>query len=96
MAEIPGKPPSDKDSNDQLFKVCFTLDNFNDIEANMRRGYQSAEERRVATQGPRCESTIKGTLAKRLSKGDKVEVTYLLENDYQIDVAKVTAYGEDL
>jgi hypothetical protein len=82
--------------NNRLFKVCFTIDNFDQVEADMRQGYQTAEAHRLASDGPRCKVTTKVAIAKNLNKGDRLSVVYLLENQYHIDLVAVTAFGEDL
>jgi hypothetical protein len=94
--EIPRADSSGAKSSDRLFRVCFTIDNFDQIEADMRQGYQSAEAQRLAQDGPRCTVTGKATLVERLSKGDKLSVVYLLENEYQIDLVRASASGEEL
>lgn len=83
-------------SNDQVLRVCFTIDNFDQVEADMRQGYQSAETQRLTKDGPRCKLTSEIALAKGLSKGDKLSVVYLLENEYQIDLVRTTAHGKEL
>jgi hypothetical protein len=91
----PAKSPKAGDS-DRLFKVCFAIDNLDQVEADMRPGYQAAETQRVVSDGPRCKVTTKAAIAKNLNKGDKLAVVYLLENQYHVDVVAVTAFGEDL
>jgi hypothetical protein len=93
---IPEQKFSNNGGTNQLFRVCFTLDNFNEVEAHMREGYEAAENQRLAREGPRCETTSKATIAKHLSTGDKLEVIYLLENQYRIDIVSTTAFGESL
>lgn len=90
-----GNPP-DADSRSQLYKICFTIDNFNQVEADVRQGYQSAEVERLARDGPRCISTSKVALAKNLKKGTRLTVVYLLENQYHIDLVATTVFGQDL
>ncbi|MGB9416204.1 MAG: hypothetical protein WCB58_07800 [Acidobacteriaceae bacterium] len=80
----------------QLFRVCFTIDDFDQVEADMRSGYPSAESQRLAKYGPRCKVTSKVALAKSLSKGNKLSVVYLLENNYQIDLVAVALHGEEI
>jgi len=94
--EMPRADSSGTNGSDRLFRVCFTIDSFDQVEADMRQGYQSAEAQRLARDGPRCTVTGKTTLAKRLSKGDKLSVTYLLENEYQIDLVSASASGGEL
>ncbi|HWG19975.1 MAG TPA: hypothetical protein VG225_05535 [Terracidiphilus sp.] len=91
----PAKPLKGGDS-DRLFKVCFTIDNLDQVETDMRHGYQAAETQRLASDGPRCKVTAKSAIAKNLNKGDKLSVVYLLENQYRIDLVAITAFGEDL
>ena len=93
VAEIPSSELNDRN---KLFKVCFTIDNFDQIEDGMRQGYQSAELQRLTREGPRCKVTSKAALAKTLSKDDKISIVFLLENQYQIDTVTISAHGEDL
>lgn len=83
-------------SNNQLYKVCFTIDNFDQVAADTRYEYQSAEVQRLSRDGPRCKVTTKAAIAKRLNKGDKLTVVYLLENQGHIDMVGNAAFGEDL
>jgi hypothetical protein len=94
VTEIPEANPSE-DGN-KLFRLCFSIDNFDQVDAPLRRGYQAAEARHLASVGPRCKVTAKMALAQHLHSGDKVGVIYLLENNYQINIVAMTAYGEDL
>jgi hypothetical protein len=96
VTELRPTNPSQDGSNDQPYRVCFTIDNIDQVATDMRQGYQSAEAQRLARNGPRCKVTTKVTLAKKLNNGDKLTVIYLLENQYQIDIASATAFGEDL
>jgi hypothetical protein len=96
VAEVVPLQPLKAGDSDRLFRVCFTIDNFDQVEADMRQGYQAAEAERIASDGPRCKVTAKVAIAKNLTKGDKLSVVYLLENQYHIDVVATTAFGEDL
>src|ERR1039458_2179903 len=96
VAEVKPAKPLKADDSDRLYIVCFTIDNLDQIRTDMRQEYQSAEAQRVASEGPRCRATSKAALAKALGKGEKLSITYLLENQHQIDVVAVTAFGEDL
>jgi hypothetical protein len=96
VAEVVPSQPLKAEDSDRLFRVCFTIDNFAQVEADMRQGYQVAETQRLASDGPRCKVTTKVAIAKNLNKGDKLSVVYLLENQYHIDVVAATAFGEDL
>jgi hypothetical protein len=78
------------------FKICFSIDSFDQVEADLRNEYQAAETRRLASDGPRCKVTAKAATVKKLNKGDKLSVAYLLENQYRIDLVRITAFGEDL
>jgi hypothetical protein len=80
----------------ELYQVCFTINDFSQVEPDMREGYESAEAQRLARDGPRCTTTHKAALATHLSKGDKLWIEYLLENQYQIDFVGITTYGEEL
>jgi hypothetical protein len=91
----PAKPPK-ADHTDRLYMVCFTIDNLDQIRSDMRQEYQSAEARRLASEGPRCKATTKVAIAKALGKGDKLSVVYLLENQGIIVLVSVMAFGEDL
>jgi hypothetical protein len=84
------------DDIQQLYQVCFTIDDFSQVEPDMREGYESAEAQRLARDGPRCTTTNKTALATRLSKHDKLWIVYLLENQYHIDIAGITTYSEEL
>lgn len=95
VAEMRQSNPPEVAGNDQLYKVCFTIDNFDQVESDMREGYQSAEAERLTREGPRCKVTTNAVLAKNLSKGDKLTVVYLLENQYRIDLVATTAFGKD-
>lgn len=79
-----------------LYKVCFTIDDFDEVENESRQGYRSAEARRLSDSGPRCNVTSNIGIARTLTRGSKLSLVYLLENDYQIDIVSVTASGEDL
>ena len=96
VTEFPSASPPEQSNRDRFFKVCFTIHNFDQIEDDMRQGYRSAELQRLTSDGPRCKVTSKTALAKTLSKGDKVSVTYLLENSYQINTVAISANGEEL
>lgn len=96
VTEVQKTSPMGSGGADQLFKVCFTVDNFDQVEADMREGYQSAEAQRLSREGPRCKVTTKAVLAKHLNKGDKLSAVYLLENQYHIDLVAITAFGEDI
>ena len=80
----------------QLYQICFTIDNFNQVEPDMRRRYESAETERTVKEGPRCQPTNTTAVATKLNKGDKIGITYLLENQYRIDIVRVTAIGGEL
>jgi hypothetical protein len=96
VAEVRGTSPAETGTTDSMYKVCFTIDNFGQVDADMRQGYWSAETERLSREGPRCRVTTNVTLAKNLKKGDKLAVVYLLENQYRIDLVAVTAFGKDL
>src|ERR1700733_466599 len=87
---------SGPESKGPLYKVCFTIDNFDQVESGMRQGYRSAEARRLTNSGPRCKVTSKVGIARTLAKGGQLSVTYLLENGYQINVVSAAGHGEDL
>lgn len=96
VVEIGEAKPVRARSNDQLFRICFTIDNFDQVQAYMRQGYQLYESQRLIREGPRCKVTAKVALAKRLKRGDKLSVVYLLENEYHIVVVSTSAFGENL
>ncbi len=79
-----------------LYSVCFKIDNFDQVPSDIREQYLLAENRRLTLNGPRCKVTSKTELAKNISQGEKLSIVYLLENQYQIDVVAVSAFGEDL
>jgi hypothetical protein len=83
-------------SSDEGYRVCFTIDNFDQISSRNREGYQAAELKRLTSDGPRCKETTKVEVAKSLTKGSKISVVYLQENSYQISVARIKAQGEEL
>ncbi|MFY9673294.1 MAG: hypothetical protein WCB53_18185 [Terriglobales bacterium] len=86
----------DTDS-EQLFRVCFTLDDLSQIERGMRAGFEAGEARRLAKDGPRCMTVYKPGLAAELHNGDKIGITCLLENEYQISIVRMrTPGGEDV
>ena len=93
---LDGAGPSKDEDVTQQYRVCFVFDDFDQVEPDMRQGYRNAEARRLVENGPRCEVTNKLALAKSLKRGDKVKVVFLLENQYQIDIARVTFSGESL
>jgi hypothetical protein len=84
------------DRTGKLFKICFTIDSFDQVRSDWRQEYQSAETRRLAKGGPRCIMTNKAAIANSLKTGDKLTADYLQENEYHIDIAKITAAGEEL
>ena len=79
-----------------LYNVCFKIDGCDQIEAEMRVRYQSAEAQREAREGPRCKTTADSKIVTHLNAGDKLKVVYLLENNYKIDVISMTAYDTTL
>ncbi len=85
-----------KGISDEGYRVCFTIDNFDQINSRNREGYQAAELKRLTSDGPRCKDTTKVEIAKYLTKGSKISVVYLQENSYQISVARIKAQGEEL
>lgn len=87
------KPPAPERPE---YTICFGIDSFDNVEPTMRQGYETAETNRYLREGPRCKRTIQETIAARLRVGDKLEVVYLLENEYKIDIVSVTAYGREL
>ena len=95
VVEMEGRA-SGPESKGPLYKVCFTIDNFDQVDSGMRQGYRSAEARRLTNSGPRCKVTSNLGIARTLAKGGKLNVVYLLENDYQIDVVSAAAHGQDL
>ena len=84
------------DTSHQQFRICFTIDNFDQLEPYLRSRYQSAEAKRLVKDGPQCSTTTKATLSARLGKGDKLSVDYLLENEGKIDVVGIGAFGQVL
>jgi hypothetical protein len=96
VTEIASAPSPEQSNRDRFFKVCFTIDSFDQIEDDARQRYQSAELQRLTSDGPRCKVTSRAALAKTLGKGDKLSVAYLLENSYQIDMVAISAHGEEL
>jgi len=96
VTKVPRINQEGKKGDGELYRVCFTLDNFDEVEADMRQGYRAVELQRLSKDGPRCQVTAKLALAKSLKKGDKLSVVYLLENEYQIDLAGIEANGQEL
>jgi hypothetical protein len=96
VTPVPKAEASDSANNSRLFRVCFTIDDFDQVGADERARYQSAESRRLARDGPRCKVTSKASVAETLNKGSKLSVTYLLENDDQIDLVTITVHGEHI
>jgi hypothetical protein len=76
--------------------AAITRTPFQQLGSDLRPGYESEESQRLAREGPRCKVTDQSTFARSLNKGDKLEVVYLLENNYPIDIVKVVASGNDL
>jgi hypothetical protein len=83
------------DSSDALYKICFHIDSFNEV-GEMQRGYEAAEQQREMREGPRCQVTARSEIARHLRNGDKVNVVFLLENNYEIDVVSLDAGGAQL
>lgn len=46
--------------------------------------------------GPRCDKFYSLPAALKLKPGDKIQVVYLLENGFKIDIARINAAGVDL
>jgi hypothetical protein len=89
-------PNSTTGGSDESYRVCFTIDNFDQISSRNREGYQAAELKRLISEGPRCKQTTNVEVAKSLTNGSKISVVYLQENSYQISVARIKAEGEEL
>jgi hypothetical protein len=79
-----------------LYRICYVIDDFDQIHSDFRQGYWSAESQRLLRDGPRCKVTPNVALAKNLSKGDRISVVFLIGNQYQIDIVAVSALGENL
>jgi len=94
FASISPAPTGSSDSQ-RLYTICYTLNGLDQIEADMRAGYEAAEHHRERALGPRCRTTV-STVAGKLRPGDGLQVRYLLANDYQIDIAAVEAFGVEL
>ena len=75
--------------------ICFTLDGLDQVEPDMRSGYEAAEQHRQEAFGARCKATGIA-VASSLRTGDKLQVVYLLANDYQIEIVAIRASGVDL
>lgn len=87
--------PSSFSASQMSHTICYTLDNLNQVEADMREGYEEAEHHRDETLGPRCR--VSGSAeAARLRPGDKLRVRYLLANDYLIEIVALEAFGVKL
>jgi hypothetical protein len=78
----------------EIYTFCFTLDSLDQIESDMRSGYEDAERHRRETKGPRCKVTD-STAAAALKNGDKIKVRYLLANNYHIEIVSIEAFGVD-
>ena len=63
------------------------------VEPDERAKYESAERQREAKLGPRCRVTSSAAAAL-LKVGDKLQVTYLLGNEYRIDIVRVEIFQE--
>jgi hypothetical protein len=91
---------SDSDHNvsgsENLYQVCFDLDAFDQVESDIRRGYEQTETDRRIREGPRCKLTSKKSLVRPVDIGDRLDVVYLLENNYQIDVVSISFRGQVL
>lgn len=89
-------PNSITGSSAEGYRVCFTIDNFDQISFRNREGYRAAELKRLSSEGPRCKQTTNVEVAKSLTNGSKISVVYLQENSYQISVARIKVQGEEL
>jgi hypothetical protein len=77
------------------YTFCYTLDDLNQVEPDLRSEYEGAERHRDEILGPRCR--VSGsTEAARLRPGDKIRVRYLLSNNYAIEIVAIEAFGVEL
>ena len=74
--------------------VCITLDDWGKVRDDPQ--YETAEREREQTAGPRCLEFDNLPVIAKLKSGDKIQVVYLLENNFHIDIARINAYGVDL
>jgi preprotein translocase subunit SecE len=70
------------------YVVCFSIDGCWEVSANLRSGYEATERKRERTFGPWCEVTV-SEAAANLKKGDKLLISFLLANDYEININAV-------
>lgn len=61
--------PSEAHSSDQLFRVCFNIDNFDQVETDMRQGYESAEAQRLAKAGASMQGHYKSSPSEENKAG---------------------------
>ena len=90
---VPRKSPATAPSRGQ-YTVCFTLDDWGKVRDDPR--YETAERERERSSGPRCEAFDSMLGVSKLKPGDKIQIVYMLENDFHIDIASINAFGVDL
>ncbi len=78
------------------FKICFSIDSFEDIPRDLQAQYQTAEKLRTAKEGPRCMVPHEELRHGDLKPGDTIEVDYLLYGSGVITVSRIVVYGQDL
>ncbi len=87
---LPTTPGSS--ASQRSYTICYTLDSLDQVEADMRGGYEAAEHHRDEALGPRCRASGSAGAAM-LKRGDKLQVRYLLANDYQIEIVEIGVPG---
>ena len=82
--------------SDATYTLCFTLDDWGNLPNSWKPEYEAAERERYRTGGPRCQRFYDCSVASKLNPGDKIQVTYLLENNLVIDIPRIRAFGVEL
>jgi hypothetical protein len=80
---------------DTHYTVCFTINEFAEVPAGIRSGYEAAEHERESRLGPRCE-VVHSEAARGLKRGDRLLVEYLLENNHHISIHAIRPVGVNL
>jgi hypothetical protein len=92
------KLPWDRDSHEESdrVRICFSIDSFAELSSEDRGEYEPAERARQAGNVPSCRDSNVELSEVPLKPGDHLDVYFLLENEGQIDVVRVSTQGRDL
>ena len=85
--------PSDSSGRQVEYSICYIIDRLGEIESSQRVEYESAERRRLATNGARCWLTGSAA-ARNLRVGDALQVTYRLENNFELHIVGLEVCDE--